>query len=169
VFRPEIHFATGFSAATASTISRASSFDRLRREKQRLAVGEHSLQDTPKWLAILDWFQSDGNFIPRLEGLPTPAIVGHGYGILSLPDPMYHLAVITLDVELKEAMGIGPVPFRDGSLQSEFFSGIERRVAVVREQRNGDNQKTNSHGEHRDSSLSHCNCLHARKYHSWDP
>jgi hypothetical protein len=44
---------------------------------------------------------------------------------------MYHLALIIFDIELNEAMRIGPKPFRHASLHSKFFFGLERRVAVV--------------------------------------
>ena len=56
---------------------------------QLLPTGEHDLQDTPEWPAVLDWLQSDGNFISRLEGLLAKACGGYASRGLSLQNPMY--------------------------------------------------------------------------------
>src|SRR6516164_1317254 len=51
---------------------------------QLLPIGEHDLQDTPESLAVLDWLQSDGNFVSRLEGPLAKACGGYASRGLSL-------------------------------------------------------------------------------------
>jgi hypothetical protein len=98
---------------------------------QGLSIREHNLHQTPEWLTILDWFQRDRNFIPRLEGLLAKTIRDYVRRGLSLHNPMYRSSVFTLYVEAQKAMGIGPKPFRDGSLHGDCLPDVENRIAVV--------------------------------------
>src|SRR4029077_18242708 len=92
---------------------------------QLLSIGEHDRQQPPERPAIPDWLQSDGNFIARLKGLLGITGRDDVGSTLSLDDPVYRLAVFIFDVEPQKAMRIGPKPFRDGTLQSKFFRGVE--------------------------------------------
>jgi hypothetical protein len=52
-------------------------------------------------------------------------------------------------IELKQAVGIGPYPTSNGSLESNFSVCVVSRVSVVREKRNGNGQKAhNQEGNH---------------------
>ena len=53
---------------------------------------------------------------------------------------MHDVAAVLLDVELQEAVGIGPKPLRDGSLHGYPFVRIKSGVSVVRPDGNGRNQ-----------------------------
>src|SRR5437588_1820988 len=61
---------------------------------QLLAIGKQDLQHTPEGLPILDWLQSDGNFVARLEGVLTKATGGYASRRLSLHNPMNYWSVI---------------------------------------------------------------------------
>src|SRR6266849_2158501 len=88
---------------------------------KRLAAGERDQTDSPEWFAILGGHQRDGDLVPGLEGRLPPAKTDHFSGILSLSNPVHYLAAFILRVELKQAMRIGPIPFRDATLQREYI------------------------------------------------
>jgi hypothetical protein len=82
--------------------------------------------------------------------------VGHADRILSFSNPMDYFPILALDVKLQKAMGIRPEPFRDRSLQSNFFVRIEGGGPMVGKQLtgkahhpNGENQCGNDFASHR--------------------
>jgi hypothetical protein len=54
---------------------------------------------------------------------------------------MHDVAAVIAYVELQQAVGIGPYPPSNGSLESNFSIGVVCRVAVVREKRNRNGQQ----------------------------
>ena len=129
---------------------------------QLLAIGKQDLQHTPEGLPILDWLQSDGNFVARLEGVLTKATGGYASRRLSLHNPMNYWSVIIVYVESQEAMGIGPRPSCDGPLHGNSLPDVELSVAMVCEQRNRNDQKANNHSGSCDRPPSHGDCLQSQ-------
>src|ERR1700680_677716 len=109
---------------------------------QLLAAGQQGVYDAPDRLAILDLQGGDGHLIARLEGRFAPADVEHRRRILRLHNPRHHLPAVICNVEVKDAMGIGPRPLRDGPLENNGLRIVVHRVAVVREQ--GQRKRRNS-------------------------
>src|SRR2546428_8337265 len=100
---------------------------------QYLTVGKGDLLDAPAGFAVPEWPETDGNFIPRFERVPPPAVSDHVDGSLGLPNPMRHFAVIARYVEPQEAMRIGPQPVHDCPLHGNGLRGIKHRIGMVGE------------------------------------
>jgi hypothetical protein len=90
---------------------------------QRLAIGEHDLQQTTGWPAIFNRLHSDRHFVARLERSLAPPSVNHVGRIARLRNPMRDIAAFILDVITQEAVRIGPKPSRESG-------GGERRIEI---------------------------------------
>src|SRR5579863_522426 len=58
---------------------------------------------------------------------------------------MHHVPAVIGHVQLHQAMRIRPDPPRDGSLENNFLVRVIRRIAMMREQRNGDEEHGGSY------------------------
>ena len=85
------------------------------------AIGEHDPVDGPDELAVLDRSYRDGDLVAWLKHELIPSGTEDGGRRLSLANPMLHLTVITLYVELQQTMRIGPEPFRYRPLHIDCF------------------------------------------------
>lgn len=122
---------------------------------QFLAIGQHDLYDPADVPASLHRLQSDRNLLSDLHGLLCPTSVDHARRSARLYDPMHHLALIIFDIELDQAVRIGPEPVRHSSLDRSGFFRLERRGAVVCEQWSCNNQDANNHKEKDGKFISH--------------
>src|SRR5580704_12055656 len=98
---------------------------------QRLAIGEHDLQQTAGWPAIFNRLHSDRHFVARLERSLAPTAVNHVGRIARLRNPMRDIAAFILDVITQEAVRIGPKPSRDCTLHYDRFPAFKGRGTMV--------------------------------------
>ncbi len=110
------------------------------RPVQLLAIREQDLNDASDGVAVLDLQYCHADLIPDFDGVLRPAGIDHGGRIFGLHHPMYRFAAIIRHVQLKHTMGIGPSPLCNGTLHCDSFLGVICRVAVVCEQREGNNR-----------------------------
>src|SRR5579864_3579550 len=128
---------------------------RIYAARKLLAIREGDLDDAPHWRAALDRKRRESNLIPGLQGLIGPAHADHSGRIFRFRDPMPDVAALIGYVHLNHAMRIGPYKPRDGSLESDLFIRVVGRVAVMREQRNGNGQHENDREEKGRRLVSH--------------
>src|ERR1700719_755336 len=98
---------------------------------QRLAIGEHDLQQTAGWPAIFNRLHSDRHFIARLERSLAPPAVNHVETNARLRNPMRDIAAFILDVITQEAVRIGPKPSRDCAPHDHRFAAVKSGGAMV--------------------------------------
>src|ERR1700739_2984344 len=98
---------------------------------QRLAIGEHDLQQTAGRPAIFNRLASERHFVARLERFLAPPTVNHVGRIARLRDPMRNIAAFILYVITQEAVRIGPKPSRDCALHYDRFPGFKGRGTMV--------------------------------------
>jgi hypothetical protein len=69
---------------------------------------------------------------------------------------MRNVAALIGYVHLNHAMRVGPYKPRNGPLESDLFIRVVGRVAVVREQRSGNDQQASNRAEKGRKLISHC-------------
>src|ERR1700726_3371022 len=98
---------------------------------QRLAIGEHNLQQTSYGFAALNRLNGNGYLVARLECVFAPTAINHIRRITRLNNPMLHVAAIVLYVITQETVRIGPIPSRDGTLHYNLLPGVKSGGAMV--------------------------------------
>jgi phosphatidate phosphatase APP1 len=98
---------------------------------QRLAIGEHDLQQTSYGFAALNRLNGNGYLVARLECVFAPAAINHIRRITRLNNPMFHFAAIVFYVITQETMRIGLIPPLDGTLHYNLLPGGKRGGAMV--------------------------------------
>src|ERR1700739_766510 len=98
---------------------------------QRLAIGEHDLQQTAGWPAIFNRLHGDRHFVAWLERFLAPPAINHVGRIARFRDPMRDIGVFILYVITQEAVRIGPKPSRDSALHYDRFPAFKGRGTMV--------------------------------------
>src|SRR3984893_2502624 len=98
---------------------------------QRLAIGEHDLQQTSYGFAALNRLNGNGYLVGRLECVFAPTAINHIRRITRLNNPMLHGAAIVLNVITQATGRIGPIPSCDGTLHYRRFAAVKRGGAMV--------------------------------------
>ena len=100
-----------------------------------IAVGEYELTDTADGQVLGCRSHHHRNHISGLECLGVEAKVDEGGRSRALANPIYDVALVILNIELQESMGVRPEPRRYGPLYGGLLA-VVRRVSVVCKQRN---------------------------------
>jgi len=101
-----------------------------------LPVGQNDVQDPPDSWPFLTGSIVTVTSSPALNDVRDHPRGVIDVGLLCLHGPVPHSTVPSFRIELQEAVRVAPDPFRYGPLQRDFPCRIERRCAVMGEERN---------------------------------
>ena len=124
--------------------------------REHSTVGKHEMYKFEAWRARLGGVPRDRQLVPWLKNIPAKAGFGQAVRIAKFGAPMYHLTLVVRHVDQKAAMGIGPKPFRHGSLQRDLFvPHVSNTRSVVRQQRDSYDDKGRNQGKRRNELTLH--------------